>query len=352
MTKIPYLLATLNIVALSSCSRDFAQPSDQNCFPNDYRCNNDRLDICDGEGKNWLLYENCRASNMVCVDSNCQLPESSYVDGGNAVSDAGSPNIPVQDDAGGGTPKDAGNSLYDASMPRDSGVRTDAGTFIDAGLLRNDGGRTVILDAGFPKIDGGVSRDAGTFVNPNCYSNDFNSGEQLDDLVIQSGQWSINPEGFLQLRTEDEGEWKVTYVNDQNRDNLEATVNMRMFDSINPTAGVSSNHSGLLFRYTPESNNGYLLQLEHSNRDTVEFSLDDFGNNRLQSVTLDCGEIGCGYRQWYTLNVVAVGNQITASLNGEEKFTIVDNEHQTGKIGFAGYAMRESNFKYLEVCPP
>ncbi len=327
MTKISTILTALNIAALSSCSRDFAQPSYQNCFPNNYRCNNDRLEICDIEGKNWLLYENCRASHMICADNGCQFADPSSVDGGT----------------------DTRSSLDASNTTEDGGnAVSDAGSF-DASYSGTDGGSTIILDGGQLRNDGGVNPDAGNFT-PQCYSNSFNSGEQLDDLVIQSGQWSINPEGFLQLSVEDEGDWKVAYVNNQNRDNLEATIRMRVFDGINPRAGVINNHSGLLLRYNSTDNNGYLLQLEHSNRDTVEFSLDDFGNNRLQSVTLDCGEIGCGYRQWYTLNIVAVGNRITASLNGEEKFTIVDNEHQTGKIGFAGYAMRESDFKDLEVC--
>lgn len=220
------------------------------------------------------------------------------------------------------------------------GIQPDAHLNLDSSIVSNDGTNN--------KTDAETAHDSSI---GNCYRNDFTEPTSLSALTVENGLWNRHPDGYLRQIEEYESSWRKAHFSVGVFSDLEAKIKIRMVDSTNPSAGVNSNHTGILLRYNPETREGYVVQLQRSNMDTVQISLDDIGSGEnIQDVTIDCGEIGCGYNNWYNLRVKMVENQMSVYLDDVEMFTTTNNQYTNGQIGFACYASGESHYDDLEVC--
>ena len=265
---------------------------------------------------------------------------------------------PTYDAAKDATAPDAGADAVAADVIADvaaDAVMSDGLLFPDAGLIPPpDAGADALYstdafpaDAASPdgSPDGGVSP---------CYTNDFNEDTSLADLVVQEGIWLRDSDGYLK-RTDEENppSWRKAYVVGNNFSNLDAIVKIRMIDSSLPGAGVGGNHAGILLRYNPQNGTGYVAQLQYSDNDTVQVSLDDFATGQnLQYATIDCGDIGCGYGTWYALRARMEGDNFRVYLNGVERLNVTNSAYTTGTVGFASFSQGESQYDDLQVCPP
>ncbi len=229
---------------------------------------------------------------------------------------------------------------------------------IDAGPLDSSSYIQKELDARIPDsqyLDQGIREDArvigidAPLINP-CYRNDFDSPDSLDTLILQNGTWSRHPKGYLRHNDELESSWRVAYFSDYTFGNFVANVRIRMFDSSFPGAGVDSHHAGIVVRYNPDDGSGYIFQLQHANNNTLQISIDNYLGGNLTNVTINCGEIGCGYQRWYEIESTASGENLVVRLDGREVLNIKDHLHERGFIGFVTYGGREIQYDDFEVC--
>lgn len=179
-----------------------------------------------------------------------------------------------------------------------------------------------------------------------CYMNDFNDASDLEYLVAQNGVWSRDAEGYLK-QIEVGGGYRMAYLSNATYSDFDATVKVRV-----PSGFSGDAHTGMLFRYTRESetgynydiDRGYILEIEEGDGSSFELTLEDAYNARLFFTRVDGA-----FDTWHTLRVRAAGSNITGYFNGEEIFTLENSLYSSGQIGFGSH-ISVSYFDDLEIC--
>lgn len=205
------------------------------------------------------------------------------------------------------------------------------------------------------EVDARVSPDRETDITMNdagmllCYNNTFNDDLDLEDLVIQNGTWLRDSDQYLKQTeaTPIPVGYRMSYFDNIARSNLDATVKVRV-----PNEFTGDAHTGLLFRYTRNSqfgydssvDKGYFLGIEKGTGSTFDLTLEDAYISRIHTV-----QVSGSFDTWHNLRVTAIGNTITAYFNGEEIFSIQNSLYNMGHVGFGSHAS-VSHFDDLEVC--
>jgi len=193
-------------------------------------------------------------------------------------------------------------------------------------------------------------------INNSCYVNAFNTKDSLEKLVVQSGNWSWNKNGFLEVvPTGSQG--MIAYLNTNEWTDFEANIDLKL---VSPG---STHAAHFFFRYTPNgnppNNKGYTTWLGNwpgqcmsggkcSSGNSLYFNAIDFGNAGLFFVPVPFSDSEMS--NWHKIGIVAKGTQITTLLDGKEQFTVTDTLHSSGKFGFAS-VNTPVYFRNLQVCP-
>lgn len=239
----------------------------------------------------------------------------------------------------------------DARIPSDTSISIDVYDAEHHADVLLDGGRDEI-DAELPEAD--VLAVVDTGIPERCYTNRFDSDRDLEDFVFQSENWERDPAGYLkQTRfiTDDEIGRVIgampSYIDNISLANLEANVRVMLHT---PQQGRTSSSAGLLFRYNPQSVNGfdenldrgYALQLEDHGGFAV--TIEDFYHSRLTTTP-----VNANYEEWHILGLRVNGGNIEADFDGLNVLRLEDDTYRDGKIGLTTHATG-ADFDDLDVC--
>ncbi len=174
-------------------------------------------------------------------------------------------------------------------------------------------------------------------INPTCgYTNNFNSIDDLTNLVVQAGSWKWTDGYALQDKVKMATN---AYFNVGQFTDFEASVRVKMLD-LDVTTGVDS-YSDLVFRYNPESQTGYTLKfgnIDGHGSSNLPADIDfyvvigDFEKEDLASAKLEGFN---PYGEWQELKIKVVGPLLEAYFNGVKVTEITDQKYAAGYIGLA-----------------
>ncbi len=234
--------------------------------------------------------------------------------------------------------------LLDAGSDRD--VAHDARPGLDV-RVRDALDAETGLDVIVSDVQSGDAEGDDVANPPACYANGFNGDANFADFTMQNGIWVRHPDGYAQ-QTEIGGGWRVGYFPDRAYADFQASLRVRLSEG--PFG--SSQHAGLIFRYTRGSitgyderlDRGYILEIENGHDGGFDLTLEDLNESRLRTE-----RVTGAYDEWHTLTVRAIGPEIRASFNDAEVFVLNNTLYTRGNVGLGSHAGR-GDFDDLEAC--
>lgn len=179
---------------------------------------------------------------------------------------------------------------------------------------------------------------------------DDQAGTPPSGFAVASGEWNVEavdsapsgPNVYRQSGEVAHEDFTVTYLENHDWADLTARVDCMM-----ETDGDEERrpHCGLIFRLQ-DADNYYVVR---ANSDEGNVSLYILQNGERENLVET--EVELAFDTWGTLEVTAVGEEISASWNGTEVLTFTDSTYASGKVGLWTKSDAHTSFDNLEVEP-